>query len=682
MSKKKTFSGSTMTLKDFHGGSIPSDLPLPSAPGVIPRPTDRSGFDRQSSWGNSMGGRSDHRLRPSSSGSMRNLDENKIPFLTSTANIGRNFDEDERKPLDGGASAPRRIVSDDSSIGVSVVRSEPRGDGGKFSGQPSLGPVAAHMGGGSGSSYSARVVDGGHSGVGINSRPNAWGVKKEVRGSEVGSSPWSGQSAVSKFAQASALDQISSGRWQTKPVQHQADVEVIRQSDSPNSLYGREGDFYGGGVNFASEREYYETTLVSKFAQASALDQISSGRWQTKPVQHQVDVEVIRQSDSPNSLYGREGDSYGGSGNFASEREYYENTLARHVESSLVIEEGTHGGFKEVSSVERVHSPVQTSVMFTNEGQPAHPDGKYGGPLLQHPQPQPPEISERPKLKLLPRTKPLDVQEPSAVDYRQGFQQPIDTAHSEAGKTHGNTSYVKPRPSSSEANHGRLDTSGNEAAGIQVVERPKLSLKPRPQPAENAVGSIQRERKALFGGARPREMILKERGVHDVVNSHDEVQGPSRIKNDSPRAEVVAVAPVHANTSRHVERVDNISNEQRTGRGHEKRDQRADVQRGADMQKKKWRNDNWRSTEKPQQQERQPSPETWRKPVENSGLRFGKAVSAVDLAQAFSRSVSSPKPVDQFSGQRVLPGQKGLPVRTQVPFSRLTGSTRSQINGY
>lgn len=34
MSKKKAFSGSTMTLKDFHGGSIPTDLPLPSAPGV------------------------------------------------------------------------------------------------------------------------------------------------------------------------------------------------------------------------------------------------------------------------------------------------------------------------------------------------------------------------------------------------------------------------------------------------------------------------------------------------------------------------------------------------------------------------------------------------------------------------------------------------------------------------
>ncbi|XP_021719585.1 uncharacterized protein LOC110687264 [Chenopodium quinoa] len=616
MSKKKTC-GSTMTLKDFHGGSIPSDLPLPSAPGVIARPTDRPGFDRQSSWGNPMGGRSDHRLRPSSSGSIRSLDDNKTPFLTSTANIGRNFDEDERKPLDGGASAPRRTVNDDSSIGVSI-RSDPRADGGKFSGQPSLGPVVPHTGGSGGSSYSARVVEGGHSGAGGSSRPNAWGVKKETRVvSDVGSSPWSGQSTVSKFAQASALDQISSGRWQTKPVQHQVDVEVIRSSDSPNSLSGRESDSYGGGVNISCEREYNDTTLV------------------------------------------------------------------RHVGRGLALEDGVRGGFKEMPGVERVHSPVQNSVLFTNEGQPAHPDGKYGGPLLQ----QPPEVSERPKLKLLPRTKPLDVQEPSSVDYRQGFQQPIDTGHSD--RIHGNASHVKPRPSSSEANQGKPGVSGNEAAGHQVVERPKLNLKPRSQPADNVVGNTQRERKAVFGGARPREMILKERGVHDVINIHDDAQGPSRIKNDSPRAEVVA--PAHGNTSRQGERIDNLSIDQRTGRGHEKKDQRGDIQR-ADVQRKNWRNENWRSgreTEK-HQQERQPSPETWRKPVEqpkpsdtdSSGLRFGKAVSAVDLAQAFSRSVSGPKPVDQLSGQRGLPAQKGLPVRSQVPFSRLTSSTRPQINGY
>jgi hypothetical protein len=33
MSKKK-LQRAVMTLKDFHGGSIPSDMPLPSAPGM------------------------------------------------------------------------------------------------------------------------------------------------------------------------------------------------------------------------------------------------------------------------------------------------------------------------------------------------------------------------------------------------------------------------------------------------------------------------------------------------------------------------------------------------------------------------------------------------------------------------------------------------------------------------
>ncbi|KAL2931215.1 Translation initiation factor IF-2 [Bienertia sinuspersici] len=172
--------------------------------------------------------------------------------------------------------------------------------------------------------------------------------------------------------------------------------------------------------------------------------------------------------------------------------------------------------------------------------------------------------------------------------------------------------------------------------------------------------------------------VLKERGVDNIVNSHDEAQGPSRIKNDTHRAEV---APGHAIASRQGE--SNHLNDQRTGRGHEKRGQRAD------MQRKNWRNDNWRSgrdTEK-HHQERQPSPESWRKPIEqptdNSGLRFGKAVSAVDLAQAFSKPISSPKPVDQFSGQRGVPTKKGLPARSQVPFSRLAETTtRPQINGY
>ena len=76
----------------------------------VVRPSDRSGFDRHTSWGNPTG-RPDYRSRPNSSPATRNFDD-KTPFLAHTVHIGRNFDEDERKPLDG-VSAPRRTVSDE-----------------------------------------------------------------------------------------------------------------------------------------------------------------------------------------------------------------------------------------------------------------------------------------------------------------------------------------------------------------------------------------------------------------------------------------------------------------------------------------------------------------------------------------------------------------------------------------
>lgn len=625
MSKKKAFSGNTMTLKDFHGGSIPSDIPLPSAPGVIVRPADRPSYDRPSSWGNPVS-RSDHRLRPSSSGSMRSLDD-KTPFLASSANIGRNFDEDERKPLDG-ALGPRRTVSDES-FRTPVVRSEPRGEVGRFTGQHGLGPVVPQVGPVSANSYSARVVEGVH--VGVNSRPlsggggdsglytNAWGVRKEpVAVAETVSSPWTGQNTVSKFAQASAIDQISSGRWQTKPMHQPADIEVIRRSESPDGLYGRENGSYSG-VNFASEKEYHEASLV------------------------------------------------------------------RHVERCLAVDEGFHGGVKEMSDVERVHSPAlsdgkeKSSVLYINEGQPAYPDARHGGSDSQlHA-----EVSERPKLKLLPRTKPLDAPELSTVDHKQPIiSSPLETG----GNIHGNGTRVKLGVISGDASHVKPQMSSQ--AANRLVERPKLNLKPRSQPLHHSIGSIQKERVAVFGGARPREMVLKERVVDDVPNSHEEVQSPIRMKSDVLRTET---PPVHANTSRHGERTENLPADHRTGRGLERREPRAPVQK-PDMQRKNWRNDNWRNRdpEKNHQQEREraPSPETWRKSVEveqpkpnnsdTSGLRFGKAVSAAELVQAFSRSVPEPKPVDQFSGQRGLPG------RSEIPFSRLTGpaTTRAQINGY
>ena len=72
------------------------------------RPSDRSGYERASSWGN--------RSLPHTSPPTKRFDD-KTPFFTHTAhNIGRNFDEDERKPLDA-VSAPRRTVTAHNSSG-------------------------------------------------------------------------------------------------------------------------------------------------------------------------------------------------------------------------------------------------------------------------------------------------------------------------------------------------------------------------------------------------------------------------------------------------------------------------------------------------------------------------------------------------------------------------------------
>lgn len=149
-------------------------------------------------------------------------------------------------------------------------------------------------------------------------------------------------------------------------------------------------------------------------------------------------------------------------------------------------------------------------------------------------------------------------------------------------------------------------------------------------------------------------------------------------------------APEHANPTRQSERSENTPLDQRMGRKFERKDPPIDVDR-VDMQRRNWRNENRRNNrgvereQQQQQHDRHSSPETWRKPVEQPkplttaavGVRYGKVASAVELAQAFSRSFSDPKLDDRYSGQRGLTGQ------TQMPFSRLMGPTRrAQINGY
>ncbi|KAL0398709.1 UNVERIFIED_CONTAM: hypothetical protein Sradi_2214200 [Sesamum radiatum] len=297
MSKKKA----TMTLKDFHGGSIPSDLPLPSAPGVTVRPVDRGGFDRQGSWGNSMG-RSDHRLRPASAGSSRNLDE-KTPFLSHSSHIGRNFDEDERKPLDGASGRVGEVHN-------ARLNSQ------TFSGSRSYGsnyPISAGNAG--------QAVSG--------SYPNAWGLGKETTiKKEPAPAAWSAPDAASKLAHASALEKVSSGRWSSKqPGNPVKDAEVLGHTES-------EAEFEHNANNIYSKKTY-----------------------------NRLDVA----GDSKN----------------------YDIALVMHTERSLAIDDGTHGGGKEMPTYDKARSTIRVESYERNTSVPAngfqslHPSGKSGGTQFQ-----------------------------------------------------------------------------------------------------------------------------------------------------------------------------------------------------------------------------------------------------------------------------------------------------------
>lgn len=613
MSKKKV-SGSTMTLKDFHGGSIPSDLPLPSAPGVTVRPSDRVGYDRPATWGNPMG-RPDHWSRPHTSPATRHYDDKSL-FLPHTAPIGRNFDEDERKPLDG-SSAPRRTISDESIRAPLPSRVEVKRSS-SLSRQ-----VAAPVSPVNVNSYSARLTEATHVGnnsqsLGVSSggggHPNVWSMRKEVASAiESEQSAWASANAVSKLAHASALDKVSSGRWQT--VHYQTEVEAVR----PTKVEGRPHAY------------------------------INSNRIDT-----------------------------------VFEKEHSDEMLARHAERGLVIDNQMQGGGRnellehERSGVHKYSDVRPRSVAQFSDGvQPARTDGKAVGSESQHPIAS--EPIERPKLKLLPRTKPLESSEPSVIEPTQGYRQVNDSVPVETvPQRHGHANFVK---------SVSLGTESPKDPG----QRPKLNLKPlkpRPEVHEQSEASKERDRNALFGGARPRELVLKERGVDDVaIKNYDVVGNSNRVEQNTPRSEK---HDDHSIQTRYVEKTEDGLN-QRAGRKPERKEQKVDGDR-APGQRKNWRSGdninnnnrrNPRETDRQQVPERQPSPETWRKPVESSqgagGPRYGRAASAVELAQAFSKSVSDPKVNnDRFSGQRGL--NTG---RTQVPFSRLVGPTsRPQINGY
>ncbi|XP_057764714.1 uncharacterized protein LOC130985657 [Salvia miltiorrhiza] len=629
MSKKKA----TMTLKDFHGGSIPSDLPLPSAPGVTVRPVDRGGFDRQMSWGNSAG-RSEHRLRPASAGSARTLDE-KSPFLSHSSHIGLNFDEDERKPLDG-VSGPRRTVADESFRAQPSRMAEHKTDnttpGARVGSSPSI-PVSQLSTGSTGGSYAGRVVEvqnskfnnqtlsgsrsygssypvvGGNAGQAVaGSHPNAWGIRKEASSmKEPASAAWSAPDAETKLAHASALEKVSSGRWSSKQqINPRKDAAV-------HGLHETDGKF-----EYNSSNAYIRKTY------------------------NRLDV--------------------------AADSDYQDIGLVMHAERSLTFGDGIHSGVKEVpQAYERTKSAIRMDSYEKNAAATANgflsvqsslkPVGAEFQSTLSS------ESSERPKLKLLPRSKPLEnIESPS--EHKQRYEQTSDNLHMED-----------------------IHEVKNAIVGDRAPERPKLNLKPRSQTHEQLEGNTEVKRGTVFGEARPRELVLKARGVEDDLNNY-EGQPVLRVKEVSPKSDTFT----HGSSARYSEKSEGIPTDQRMGKYSNRRENQLDVER-SDSHRRNRQNEIWRNNkdaekhrnQQPKQlQDRAPSPETWRKPIEHgkpaptdAPIRYGKAASAVELAQAFSKSVSDPTAADRLSGPRGIPG------RNQMPFSRLTGPTpRPQINGY
>ncbi|KAJ6377878.1 hypothetical protein OIU78_028161 [Salix suchowensis] len=412
MSKKKM--ASTMSLKDFHGGSIPSDLPLPSAPGVMMKP----GSDRNAStnWGNNS-------MRPKSSGATRGFDE-KASFLSHPAPIGRNFDEDERKPLDG-SSAPRRTISDENVRASALVPQELKpgyvsGSHVRVPDRPVTSPAPQSMnlgaslsplrpGGGSVVVSSQNSVgwgvnsatSGGNDQGANNNPPNAWGVRKDVMAVNAsrGSSMSSGSNPVSKFAQASALEKVSSGLWQSKNP-----GELL-----PHLMYSQESN-----------------------------------------ASHTVDV-------------GRE-------------RGGYDTSMGGQAESGWATGDRNQGGGRTLPNY-RMDQPQMHSEEF-------HTGGIVSSQTLLA---IPPELSERPKLNVLAKTKALERPE---NDYRQGYQQPVVSGKIEiAQELYGNENPSKPR---------LADTKSGSQPAERSLERPKLNLKPRSQPLEQSDGSLERERSVFF----------------------------------------------------------------------------------------------------------------------------------------------------------------------------------------
>ncbi|KAM0882682.1 hypothetical protein ACQ4PT_032132 [Festuca glaucescens] len=568
MSKKKAVT--TMTLKDFHGGSIPSELPLPSAPGVSARPPDRPTAAPSSSSVASA------RPRTPAASSAATAAAAIPSFLTNPSHLGRHFDEDERTPFE--PVTPRRPAPSPPS----------------FPSAPAVGPARSGPG-------------------------NAWGAKKEVAPAAAPAVPAASGGQIwsaTRIAQASAVEKVISGRWH------------LSKPSSP-------------------------TTPASA------------------PV---LETQVAPpEMERPRSVGAREFDGVMERPGFIGARGL-ENPMDR---PRLVAVRDLDGAMDRPRSV----GVRGLDVAMEKGVEPVRPvshEGRVGEVKIG-------EMPERPKLKLLPRSKPIEPPAPSPtyVEEKQVHPVPVIASVMQAEVVHDvHQNVILAKTGVAEA-----DTESRT-----TVDRPRLNLKPR----SNAVGqsgeSAAKERPSLFGGARPREQVLRERGVDALASDLEKTSPVARSKNEFAKVEQkVEAMPINPSS----EKVDSYPSGHRGPRNADRKDYRRDTDR-ADAYRPTRREDNRkvsRDVEKLPEQQR-PEPETWRKPVEPpkpevTAPRFGKTATALELAQAFSKSMSDTVPQSRLTS---VPSPRVPPspgTRDQVGFSRLTdngalhpGSSQLKINGY
>lgn len=321
MSKKKAFSRSTMTLRDFHGGSIPSDLPLPSAPGMV---VERKNHDRPGSGG--WMGSSLHRtytgervgFARQGSGTFARSYEEKVSYLPNPANIGRNYDEDERKPVEGhnyrGQVAelfeeqsyerqvgndrpPERYTLDNKLSFTPSKYSDLRAD---MHAQEDLSPNPTAL--------SFRTES-------FSRRPAMYQQDSQVQTSaaqdHIGRYP--PQSMITGHPQSPYQSQEPGQPWRQNSLGHQPvtpGTAMGSGSGVQNVWTARREGEYGR----AHPPEYAISdgavdgrglTVGTRIAQASALEKISSGRWNSRTLQSPI--------DSPQMYTGEYVQPYGGS---------------------------------------------------------------------------------------------------------------------------------------------------------------------------------------------------------------------------------------------------------------------------------------------------------------------------------------------------------------------------------